>query len=235
MTTTARDSAAPVRRQFSSAQACARLLAERIQALLCAAVRARGAASLVVPGGRTPRRLFELLSTAAAPWEHVWVTLSDERRVPADHPDSNERLVRDRLLKGPAGAARFVALGGDDGDPSHALAQAGARLTHLPRPFDAVVLGMGADGHVASLYPGDDALEADWNGCVAVERPGPEPGRISLTLPALLDSAIVFVLLGGPEKQRALGRAERHGSAAELPVRAILRQTATPVEVFAFA
>jgi 6-phosphogluconolactonase len=174
-------------------------------------------ASLVVTGGRTPGPIYDRLAAAPVDWSRVWVTLSDERWVDEASPASNARLVRERLLVGPAARARFTPLMGGEATPEAGAAAAEARLRAMPRPFDMVLLGMGEDGHVASLFPGG-ALAAGEALCMAVPVGGAEP-RISLTMRALLDSRQVLVFATGEAKwavlQAALG-------GADLPVTAVL-------------
>ena len=191
-------------------------------------------AVLVVSGGKSPIPLFQALSGQPLDWARVTVTLADERWVPADHPDSNEGLVRTHLLKGKAAAAAFLPLYTGEDAPEAAAEAVATRLEALPRPFSQVILGMGEDGHTASLFP--DAPElAQGLGTPAYAlavRPGlaPHP-RMSLSLKALLDSRDIALSTSGEVKRRLLERALGEGPAEELPVRAILRQTAVPVTI----
>jgi 6-phosphogluconolactonase len=190
----------------------------------------RGQASLVVTGGSTPGGLYDELSMMEIPWRQVWITLSDERWLSSDNAESNERLVRERLLRGRAAAAHLISLKTDDPTPAEALQSIDARIAALPRPFDAVVLGMGADGHVASLFPGAghglDPMSAV--NVVAVEAPGAagSPQRLSLTVSALLDARWIAVLIRGQDKLDVIRRPDG------LPIAAVLGQTKVPVEVF---
>lgn len=192
-------------------------------------LRLRGAASLVVTGGRSPGAVYDALSSAALDWAKVRVTLSDERFVDAASSDSNERLVRERLLQGRAARADFVGLRGTGETPEAAAAEASARLAGWPA-FDVVLLGMGEDGHVASLFPGNPALPLGLDRaaapCIAVPqgegRAPPQP-RLSLTAPRLVSSRLAIVLAGGLQKRRVLEQALDGGDPLELPMRAIVR------------
>jgi 6-phosphogluconolactonase len=193
----------------------------------------RGRASLVVTGGTTPAALYGALSVSEAPWAKTFVTLTDERWVPARDPASNERLVRSRLLRGPAAKAHFIPLKTDDATPEAALEAADARVAAMPRPFDAVLLGMGEDGHIASLFPGNAALKIGLDAIcaesvVAVEQKGAagSPHRLSLTLSALTDARWIALMVRGEAKRRRLHAPGR------TPVAALLKQTRVPVEVF---
>jgi 6-phosphogluconolactonase len=222
--------------KFAGMDALAQALAAQIAASLAAAVAARGLASLVVSGGKSPLKLFELLREEKLDWGRVCVALADERWVDTSDPDSNERLVRDQLLRGPAAAARFHGLKNGAPTPDMGAVSAWETFARVPRPFDAVVLGMGDDGHTASLFPGSPNLPSALNpaavaGCVGMWSPlAPQP-RLSLNLSALLDSRRVVVLISGAEKWRTFVAACAPGPIEEMPVRAVLRQSRTPVQV----
>jgi len=148
--------------RFASPQRAASALADRLTEVIDHGARRRDRASLLVPGGRTPVALFEALCSRDLQWDRVHVSLTDERRVAPDDPASNAAMVRAHLIQDRAVAAHFhplyQATTGDRGDE----AACGAALGLLPRPFDAVVLGMGNDGHIASIFPGDPALPRAW-------------------------------------------------------------------------
>lgn len=223
------------RHDFADAPALLDTLADTVSAGLQAALDARGSATLVVSGGRTPEELFERLSSRPLDWTRVAVTLADERWVPAGDPASNEGMVRRRLLAGPAAAARFVPLYGGEPTPEAGEAACAARLGGLARPFDLVLLGMGEDGHTASLFPGAPNLAAGLAGeaaCLATRPPGVMPPRMTLTLPVLLDARRVILLVSGTAKRAVLDRAAEPGPVEEMPVRAVPRQDRTPVDIF---
>jgi 6-phosphogluconolactonase len=210
-------------------EAMAETAADECEAVLREALALRGRASMVATGGSTPGPLYDRLSRTALDWSKISVTLSDERCVPPDHPDSNERMVRARLLKGPAAAARFLPLKGD-GEPDKDAAAASAALALLPRPFDLVVLGMGDDGHIASLFPGSPVLaraldETDQDLVIDVP-PGngraPAQPRLSLTLQALKSAGRVILLFSGRRKFDVLEAALQSPDPYLYPVCAIL-------------
>ncbi len=212
------------------AETAADALAERLRARLGEAPRA----SLAVCGGTTPGPAFDRLGGRDLGWDRIDVTLTDERFVAPSSPDSNERLVRRRLLKGPAAAARFTPLWAEAPTPEAAAVEAEAQLAPL-LPFDCILLGMGEDGHVASLFPGSPALAEGLDPesarlCVGVPSgvPAPPQPRISLTLRALLDAGLILILITGEAKRRTL---EAVAAGADLPVAAVLGQTRTPVRV----
>ncbi len=221
-----------------ASQQLASRLSDDIAARLAQAITARGAASLVVPGGSTPGPLFDALSRRGLAWDKVCVALNDERWVDPPDPASNEHLVRTRLITGRAASARFVGL--KTGAPSAAAGvdEVQARLAAMPQPFDVMLLGMGDDGHTASLFPGSTALRASLGGdparVQAVQAPGARGSaeRITLALPALLASRFIALLITGQAKLDTLRRAEGTGELLELPIRAVLRAACTPVHVY---
>jgi 6-phosphogluconolactonase len=177
-----------------------------------------------------------LLRAEDLDWSAVCVALADERWVDPSDPASNEKLVRDVLLQGPAAAARFQGLKNGAPTPDMGAVSAWETFARVPRPFDATVLGMGDDGHTASLFPGSpnlpNALDpAAAAGCVGMRAPAAPRPRLSLNLSALLDSRRIVVLITGDAKWRTYLAACAPGPEQEMPVRAVLRQTRAPVEV----
>ena len=220
---------------FDNTTALDHALADVVAARLAAGIAARGAASLVVSGGRTPVGMFERLSCAALRWDAVTVTLADERWVAADHADSNERLVRSHLLRNAAAAARFVPLKNEAATPEAGAAATAVALGSMAHPFDVVLLGMGDDAHTASLFPGAAELQ---NGltttaaCLAVHPPHAPHARMSLSLHSLLNSRSIVVQIAGAGKRSVLERAAQPGPVASMPIRAILQQRTAPVEIY---
>jgi 6-phosphogluconolactonase len=199
--------------------------AHAVAAQLSVGLAARGRASLVATGGRSPGPVYDRLKDADLDWNHVAVTLSDERQVDVDSPSANLRLLRERLFVGEAAKAHYLPLT-DYAEPA---------LRAL-MPFDAVLLGMGEDGHVASLIPGSpviaEAMDPDGKALVAESPAGfgsPPVPRITLTLAALLQSRAIFLLIAGEAKRQVVADAL---AGADLPVRAILDQTRVPIRVF---
>lgn len=211
-------------------------LVSKVVDLLSMAIEQHGSASLVVSGGRTPKDFFHLLSQEFLDWSKVTVTLADERWVDADHKDSNEKLVQENLLINEACVARFVAL-----KNSATSAQAGETsidqdLSAIGR-FTLVILGMGDDGHTASLFPGSEALNMGLDmesgrQCLAVQPLDAPHERMSMTLPRLLDSEQIIVHIRGENKGKVLAMADAGDDRFELPIRAVLQQTKTPVSVY---
>jgi len=211
---------------YANGREMAEAAAHGVAARLAEGLAARDRASLVATGGRSPGPVYDLLRDAPGiDWARVAVTLSDERCVAAEAPEANVRLVRERLLAGPAASARLVPLW-----PRPDAAEIAALL-----PFDAVLLGMGEDGHVASLLPGDPGLarNLDPRGtALTAEVPAglgsPPLARVTLTLKALLAARAIFLLIAGGTKREVIGRAL---AGEDLPVRALLAQADVPVRV----
>lgn len=223
---------------FTDCHALARALAERIAGRLRDAVAERGHALLAVSGGSTPKHFFEALSRQTLDWAKVQITLVDERWVPESNERSNAALVKAMLLQHEASQAQFVPLYSDAPTPEAGLAAVRARLASLELPFDAVILGMGNDGHTASFFPGGDrlpeALDINNTARVLPMRAGGagEP-RITFTLSALLDTRALYLHIEGEAKRQLLADARLAlGEAANFPVRSVLTQQRVPVAVY---
>lgn len=231
------DGALPLsEREYADGPAFAAGIAGTIADSLRASLMRRDRASLVVPGGSTPGAVFDQLAQADIDWARVDVTLSDERWVPSTHADSNEAMVRARLLAGRAASARFHGLYRPRPRPADAVAEIASALQVFPLPFDVVLLGVGDDGHFASLFPSRPELATaldmrSHDLVVAVDVPALGQPRVSLTLPALCNSRRVMLAARGERKRAVLRAALEPGPVEWLPVRALLRQSAVPVEL----
>ena len=165
-----------------------------------------GAQTLVLAGGTTPKRCYELLAELDVQWGRVTVLFGDERCVPPDHPDSNYRMVKESLLDrvAPATVYRMPAeLGPDEG------ADAYAEVVANVAPLDLVLLGVGEDGHVASLFPGHPLLGATGLTAGIHDSPKPPPERVTLTLEAIRDAGRVLIIATGSGKADAVALAKR--------------------------
>lgn len=223
---------------FSDAGAQAVALAAHVAAQLRGAIATRGHAVIAVSGGSTPKAFFAQLSNEALDWSAVTVTLVDERWVPDTDERSNARLVKSVLLQNEATAARFVPLYTGAATPEEGLAAAAARIAALPAPFDAVLLGMGDDGHTASFFPGGDHLAeaTDPHGKAKVwpmRAAGAGEPRITLSLNALLDTRALYLLVCGAGKRDLLAAVQQGVAAAkEYPVRCVVMQDSVPLAVY---
>jgi len=220
--------------------ALAREAAERIIRLGQAAVARTGRVTIALAGGSTPRRLYALLASepyrALMPWSRTLLFWGDERGVPPGRAQSNYRMVRETLLRHlpaqPAGVYRMAA---EDPDPERAAAayerqlRAAFRLGPgaVPR-FDLIVLGLGADGHVASLFPGSPALSERARLVVPVYRERPGTHRLTLTLPVINAASAVLFLVSGRDKAAMLASVLRAPEpAAPVPARAVCPRDGT--------
>jgi 6-phosphogluconolactonase len=198
------------------AEAAARTCAEVVAAAIEAACAARGVAHVALAGGRTPARTYELLAEIVTDWRDVHLWFGDERCVPLDDPDSNDTLVRQTLLDrlpddpgSPRPIVHAVARAGD-GDPAAAAAdyerELRATVTGDPPQLDLALLGLGEDGHTASLFPDDPALDERERLCIAVHGRKPPFERVTLTLPVLRAARAIVVLTAGAGKAWAVGQ-----------------------------
>lgn len=219
----------------ADAQNAARRLAAVIAGRLSDAIAERGVATLALSGGRSPVALFEALQDAALSWDRLIVAQVDERWVSADHEDSNARLIRTHLLRGPAAAARFVPMKNDAADSQAGQPDCEATMQALPLPFDVTLLGMGDDGHTASLFPKAEQLDEALSTralTIAVTPPAAPHARMSLTAAGLLNSRLLILQIGGTAKQAVYRAALSPGPVEEMPVRVALHQDQVPVEVW---
>lgn len=216
-------------------------LSQHISDALRHAIGLRGRALLAVSGGKSPIVLFERLREQALDWRAVTVILVDERCVPHDHPDSNTGLVRQHLLQGHAAAARFVPFfdelpaGELNDDVLNDLAyRSNERLADLAWPLDVGILGMGEDGHTASLFaqaPGLDVALKTQDAVAWVRPPHAPHARLTLSLHALRSARELHLSIAGEAKRAVLARAQA-GIVAEHPISYVLQSGAAPVHVW---
>ncbi|MBW7922279.1 MAG: 6-phosphogluconolactonase [Rubellimicrobium sp.] len=185
-------------------------LAHRLAGELRQALAGGERASFAVPGGTTPGPVFDSLCTTDLDWERVDVLLTDERWVPESSERSNTRLLRKRLLQGRAAKARLVPLHAETATPEEALEGLSAGVTAC-LPLSVCLLGMGADLHVASIFPGADRLDEALTGSAALvpmRAPGaPEP-RVTLSMRVLAGAVRRHVVITGRAKRDALEAAQ---------------------------
>lgn len=188
-------------------------------------------ATLVVPGGNTPRHYLPALAKCALPWDRITVTLSDERWVDVNDAQSNEHLVKQHLMNHLSGNTRFVGLKTRHDDPFDAIEEIHQRLDSLPLPSSLTVLGLGEDGHIASLFPGmnPDLLSA--HHCVAIAPPIAPSLRVSLSLAILAESEQIALVVTGKNKHRLLDQLSENPD-SKLPIVWLLQRTQAPVRVF---
>jgi len=219
----------------------AALLAQ-CNAYLVAALEGGRQASLLVSGGSSPQPLYQQLSQQPLDWQRVTVALVDERWVDVDKAGSNQSFIANTLLCNRASAATFVAMKSGEATALEALASCEQRYQTLPAPFDLTLLGMGPDGHTASLFPGAEGLSAAMDSqnetlCAAIEAiPSEVTGalteRMSMSVYGLLQSRRLILLISGEQKLAVYQQARRSEDSALTPISALLQQDQVPVDVY---
>ncbi len=212
------------------------------ESALRTAIEERGEATFMVSGGSTPEPLYKALSNSDLDWESVYVALVDERWVDFEHDKSNEAFTVKHLIQNKAAVANLVGMKNSAETAAEGLADCEAAYQQLAQPFDITILGMGSDGHTASLFPHaqglDDALNPESNElCAAItakqsEVTGAIVERMTLSLAGLLRSKVLILLITGDEKLAVLRAAQAEGDVKDMPIRAVLRQQQVPVVVY---
>jgi len=214
----------PLVRLVDDATALADAAAQAIVDAAVESVAAHGRFSIVLAGGATPRATYMRLAAPPfaerLPWDRTWVFFGDERCVPPEHPESNYHMAYETLLcKVPIPGERVFRLRGEAEDPEAAATEYARMLAEvfetrrgeLPR-FDLVLLGLGLDGHTASLFPGSPALKEVFRPVVAVHAAAAAlPQRLTLTFPPINAAARVIFLVAGAEKAKAVKLMLRDG------------------------
>ncbi len=218
---------------LADAKALAATLAQDVAERLRAAIAAKGQACVVLSGGRSPVPFLEQLASETLDWAQVTVSLADERWVPVEHADSNAGLLARHLLKGAAAKARFVGLYQQADNLDTAAGKADQALLALP-PIDVLVLGMGDDGHTASLFPGSPNLKAGLDlasgrRCLPLLAPSVPHQRLSMTRSLLASAAFTALSVQGPGKLATLRAALAGNDLTEMPIRAFLHD---PLDIY---
>ncbi len=220
---------------FDSKDAASAALADHIAKRLKSAVAQRGSASIVVSGGASPLPTYRALRRHRLPWHKVTIVPSDERLVPPDHEDSNAGMLHRELMQEETATANLLSLTGTANPDNLQLASLNTQLGKLARPLDIVLLGMGDDGHTASLFPDSPNIANALNStdfCVVQEPAHLEVARLSLTPALLLDTREIILLFFGTDKRAVYERAAARGDVEEMPIRFVLQQKITPVVTF---
>ncbi|WP_392551841.1 6-phosphogluconolactonase [Orbus wheelerorum] len=223
--------------EYSSSEQLTQDMVNNIVTELKSAVNKRGVASIAVSGGKTPIPLFNLLSKQQLPWSKIYITLVDDRWVDSTDDASNEKLVITHLLQNEATLANFIGLKNNAPTPFKGELATQEKLAEIPMPFDVVILGMGEDGHTASLFPHAEnlssGLDMHSNKVVVGMTPLTAPlDRITLTLPAILNSQNIYLHLVGNSKKTVLAQALDGKDIVNMPIRAILQQDKVKVVGF---
>ena len=209
--------------------------AARIREALAHRLENQKAATLVVSGGTTPARCFQELAHLDVEWDRVNVLASDDRWVPADHEDSNEKLIRSKLLVNGASIAGLLPFYKADTPIEERCEEHEQEIRFMPLPFACSLLGIGADGHFPSMFPDAETLGEGLDLesqrlCMPVQTAASPYPRVSLTLAALSRSDEIVLLYFGEEKRRVFEKAKAGN--ARYPVTRLLRQKRAPFHVF---
>ncbi|MDO9519684.1 MAG: 6-phosphogluconolactonase [Pseudohongiella sp.] len=226
-----------INREFATPQALVDELSMTIASRLECAIQQQGHASLAVSGGSTPGPLFNALSLIDLPWAQVVISLVDERWVDENHPDSNAAMVRRNLLKNYASTARLVTMKINEADAFVAQKKVNHLLENSILPLDIVLLGMGTDGHTASLFPDAEglaqALDVDDTAiCCGIRVTGMPYTRMTLTLRTLLNARCRILHIQGMSKKQTLLKALEPGPIAKMPVKAVLESALADTEIY---
>jgi 6-phosphogluconolactonase len=223
------------------AELIAALQQECVQALQ-QAIDDRGEATFMVSGGSSPEVLYKSLSNVDLPWESVYVALVDERWVEFDHEKSNEAFVAKTLIQNKAAVANLIGMKNSAATAVEGLDDCESVYQQLAQPFDVTILGMGSDGHTASLFPHAIGLDAaldleSKNLCAAIsahqsEVTGAITERMTLNLAGLLRSRSLLLLITGEDKLKVFRDAQAGNDVSEMPMRAILQQQQVPVTLY---
>lgn len=225
---------------FDNREALLAALQEDCVAALQLALDEREQASFLVSGGSSPAPLYQRLSQIALDWKNIHVALVDERWVEPGHAKSNQTFVEKNLLQHQAAQAPYTAMKNSAASAAEGLAECEQAYRKLPGPFDLTVLGMGPDGHTASLFPHaeglDEALSTD-DLCVAINAQqsdvtGEFTERMTLSLAGILQSRRLVLLITGDEKLQALRAAQDGDDVRAMPVRAVLQQNRVPITLY---
>ena len=220
---------------FESREEATHTLAGDIEGILERSLELTSTAQFMVSGGSSPLKVYEHLSKASLDWAKVNIILSDERCVKLTSDQSNEKMIRQQLMQDKAAAATFYPLVTDLG--KSLAADAISELQEkFAQPFAVSLLGMGEDGHTASLFPDAAELEEAIIGdkfCYELKPTHLKQKRISLSASVLLNSSQIMLLIFGERKKQLFEMASTPGGdALDLPVRVIVQQQAVPVSVY---
>lgn len=217
-------------------------LAKNCHSHLQKSITNNGAASLMVSGGSTPAPLYEALAKSELDWKNIHIALVDERWVDRQHDASNEALIYCSLLHSKAEHAPFIGMKNSTVNAITGYLETEARYQKLPQPFTVTILGMGSDGHTASLFPHAEglaeALAEDNQHLTAPimakqsEVTGVNTERVTLTLSGLLKSERLILIITGEEKRAVFKKAMSDGPVEDMPIRALLRQNKVPFELY---
>jgi len=219
------------RHVFPDMESLSHAFAEHAATVLQQSLLHQPQAALVVPGGSTPRHYLPALAKCALPWDRITITLSDERWVDSDDEQSNERLIKNYLLAHLPANTRFIGLKTQHANPFDALSAIHHRLNSLPLPLTLTVLGLGEDGHIASLFPGMNADAFPPDHCIIAAPPAAPSLRVSLSLDMLAVSEHIVLVVTGKTKRQLLDRVNRSPD-PQWPIVWLLQRSNAQIVVF---
>ncbi|MGO2182180.1 6-phosphogluconolactonase [Pseudoalteromonas nigrifaciens] len=225
---------------FDSKEALTAELSATLEQSLRDGISNDGRAVLMVSGGSSPAAAYKHLSTLDLNWQYVDVAMVDERWVDASHEKSNEAFINSTLLQNYGAAANFVTMKNSAKAAQQGTAVCEAAYAALKRPYDVTILGMGPDGHTASLFPHAEGLEIGLNSdqlvcainAIESDVTGSITERMTLTLNAIAQSKVVKLLISGDEKLAVYKQAKAGGDVNDMPLRAVLNHPSINIEVY---
>lgn len=225
---------------FDSKESLTADLSATLEARLVSGIKKEGRASLMVSGGSSPAPAYKHLSNLELEWNKIDVAMVDERWVDTDHEKSNEAFIKNTLLQNHGSSANFITMKNTAATALQGANECEQAYQQLNQPFDVTILGMGPDGHTASLFPNADGLE---NGLTSTnlvcainaiqsEVTGTITERMTLTLHAIAQSKVVKLLISGEEKLAVYKVAKAGGDVNDMPLRAVLHHPTINIEVY---
>ncbi|MGO2127645.1 MAG: 6-phosphogluconolactonase [Pseudoalteromonas prydzensis] len=229
-----------VEKFFDSKDALTAELSATLEQSLVSGIEADGRAVLMVSGGSSPAPAYKHLSNLALDWAKIDVAMVDERWVDAGHDKSNEAFIKSTLLQNHGAAANFITMKNNAETAQQGSAECETAYQQLKRPFDVTILGMGPDGHTASLFPHADGLECGLTtsdlicaiNAIESDVTGSITERMTLTLAAIAQSKVVKLLISGEEKLAVYKAAKAGGDINDMPLRAVLNHPTINIEVY---
>ncbi len=221
---------------FTSREALDLTLADNVAQQLQQAITKNGKASIAFSGGSTPKGFFKALSNKDIDWAKVTVTLADDRWLNEDQADSNGRLLKENLLVNNAAEASFFSLKQADALTEHYLTDLTSKAQSI-MPLDVVILGMGEDGHTASIFPCSEQVEQglDESAKPALMKTVPTTApydRVTFNFTALIEACHLYLHIVGPGKQHVLNEALENTNSKEMPIRAFLHHPSKTCEIY---
>ncbi len=222
---------------FNSREELDQALAEQVSQILQLAIVSKGKASIAVSGGSTPKGFFDVLSNKEINWQKVTITLADERWVDINSDASNTRLVQEHLLQNNATVAKFFYLKQGENLCHETLVDLNLAANRLLLPLDVLILGMGEDGHTASLFPCSEQIKSgletrNKRSLIKVDPKTAPHQRITFSFSALKQSKNIFLHLCGSNKKQVFDQALKGYDIFEMPIRAFLQNKDIDTQVF---